>query len=151
MSIEHETLRASWKRWAARDVVVTVEAPGRIAVDYVDGCGGQPRGRVALSLAHVERFAMYWTSYTLVDLDGVCTEQRGWLHDDFDSVSSPEADALEKTRRDEAADSHPRIVELEWRCHETALAYQARGIDMGHVVPPTRFRPDQATIEGAPL
>lgn len=154
--LTHEYMRSGWRRWAAREVVVTVEPGhdlGQLLVHSVDGCNGLPKGSRALTLAHVEWRAMGWIDYTLVSPDGSRSEHKGWLHHDFDAASTPEADAAESDRRRAIADAHPRSIEIEWACYETAEDYRMRGLNPHGPMPirPSRPRPTQAEIDAAPL
>ena len=156
MKLSHGYTRNSWRRWANRDVIVTVEPGhelGELRVDYTDGCDGSARGSRSLTLAHVEWVAMGWVSYTLELPDGTRSEHKGWLHPDFDAVSSPEADEAEAARRLAIVDAHPRNIELDWACYETSADYRARGLNPHGAVPvqPARPRPAQAEIDAAPL
>jgi hypothetical protein len=156
----HATYRASWKHFAARDVVVTVrnltDVAGarpeyrRITVRYIDGCNGESRGTSVLTLAHVEVMAMQWISWTLVMPDGSRHARKGWLHADHDHESSVERDKAETRARREAADAHPLARELDWCSYEISLDYQAR---LGHMNPikPERPRPTSAEVAEAPL
>jgi hypothetical protein len=152
----HELMRNGWRNWAAREVVVTVEPGhdlGQLRVDFFDGCNGESRGSRSMTLAHVEWRAMGWITYTLVMPDGSRTEHKGWLHPDFDAVSTPEADAAETTRRRALVDAHPRNVDLDWACYEIAEDYRVRGLNPHGSMPvqPTRPRPTQAEIDASPL
>jgi len=156
MKLSHDYMRNIWRRWANRDVIVTVEPGhelGQLRVDYTDGCDGSARGSRSLTLAHVEWVAMGWVSYMLVLPDGTRTEHKGWLHPDFDGVSTPEADEAETDRRRAIVDAHPRNIELAWACYETAEDYRRRGLNPHGSVPvqPTRPRPTQAEVDAAPL
>ena len=115
LSLSHGYMRNSWRRWANRDVIVTVEPGhelGELRVDYTDGCDGSARGSRSLTLAHVEWVAMGWVSYTLELPDGTRSEHKGWLHPDFDAVSSPEADEAEAARRLAIADAIVRCDQV---------------------------------------
>lgn len=144
------TFRASWKRYAARDVAVTVYGPGNITIAYTDGCDGQPRGSRAPSLARVEVLAMQWVTWTLVHPGGVRVERKGWLHEDYDAVSSVARDAAELAARQQAANDHPRARENTWSVYETSLDY-ARRFGDAPMTEPAFARPTAAEIEAAPL
>ena len=146
----HATFRASWKRYAEREVVVTVTGPGEVAADYID-FGGERRGcGHLLTVARVEVLAMHWADWTLVWPDGTTEQRKGWLHADFDGESSVARDAEELARREQARDEHPRSRELAWSVYETSLDYAARFGD-SPMREPSCTRPTAAEIAAAPL
>jgi hypothetical protein len=154
--VSHEIMRDGWRIWASRETVVTVEPGhdlGQLRVDFVDGCLGSARGSRSMTLAHVEWCAMGWVTYALVMPDGSRSEHKGWLHPDFDAVSTPEADAAETTRRRALVDAHPRSIDLDWACYEIAEDYRIRGLSPHASMPvqPINPRPTQAEIEASPL
>jgi hypothetical protein len=155
-AVSHEIMRDGWRIWAKREVVVTVEPGhdlGQMRVDFVDGCNGESRGSRSMTLAHVEWCAMGWIMYTLVMPDGSRSEHKGWLHHDFDAVSTPEADDVETARRRALVDAHPRSIDLDWACYEIAEDYRIRGLSPHASMPvrPSSRRPTQEEIEASPL
>jgi hypothetical protein len=154
-TVSHEAMRDGWRIWANREVV-TVEPGhelGQLRVDFVDGCLGSARGSRSMTLAHIEWCAMGWVTYTLVMPDGSRSEHKGWLHHDFDAVSTPKTDAAENARRRAAIDAHPRMIDLYWACYESAEDYRIRGLRPHASMPvrPSIHRPTQAEIEASPL
>lgn len=148
---DHQTMRRGWRHWAARDVVVTVQEPGRVLVEYTDGHLGEPKARSFQTLADIDVQAMQWVTWTLVLPDGTRNEHKGWRHSDFDDVSSPEADAAEWVRREAVRDAHPRSREIAWCSYDTQCEYNTRGLATFRCEAPDFPRPTQEEIDASPL
>lgn len=140
----HSTLLASWQRFSARNVRVTINAPGDISISYLDGCNGEPRGTHTLTLARVEVLAMGWVAWTLVHEDGTEETRKGAIHPDFNAGASARKHAAELARRELVRDAHPRHVEVEWRVYQTALRYRELMITRGtHTITAPKRRADR--------